>query len=255
MPAAPLVDGEQRARWQRDGYLIVHGLVDEATTRAAAAWADQLAAAPELPGRHMVYHEPSLAEPQRELVQRIENFYPYHDGFRALIDGATLRGRIEALFGEPAVLFKEKINYKLSGGGGFEPHQDHQAGWWRYASLFISAFVAIDPASADRGELEFAPGQHLRGIVGRPWEPLSEAEIAGMRFTPCPAQPGDVVFFDSFVPHRSGPNLSRHDRRALYLTWNRLREGDHRERYFADKRRNFPPDIERNPGEVYRFRV
>ena len=76
-----------------------------------------------------------------------------------------------------------------------------------------------------------------------------------MRFVPCPARPGDVVFFDSFVPHRSAPNLSRHDRRALYVTWNRLREGDHRARYFADKRRSFPPDIERGPGKVYRFRV
>jgi len=30
---------------------------------------------------------------------------------------------------------------------------------------------------------------------------------------------------------------------------------DHRERYFAEKRANFPPDIEREPGKSYVFRV
>ena len=32
------------------------------------------------------------------------------------------------LFGEPAVLFKEKINFKMPGGAGFKAHQDQQAG-------------------------------------------------------------------------------------------------------------------------------
>jgi hypothetical protein len=36
-------------------------------------------------------------------------------------------------------------------------------------------------------------------------------------------------------------------RRILYLTYNATSHGDHRAQYFADKRANFPPDIERNP--------
>ena len=35
----------------------------------------------------------------------------------------------------------------------------------------------------------------------------------------------------------------------------RASEGDHRARYFADKHRNFPPDVEREPGKVYVFKV
>ena len=35
----------------------------------------------------------------------------------------------------------------------------------------------------------------------------------------------------------------------------RLKHGDHRVQYYADKRRNFPPDIEREPGKQYKFRV
>jgi hypothetical protein len=63
------------------------------------------------------------------------------------------------------------------------------------------------------------------------------------------------MFFDSFTPHRSGPNLTDTARRVLYATYNRAAEGDHRVRYFADKRKNFPPDIERDPNKTYVFRV
>ena len=41
----------------------------------------------------------------------------------------------------------------------------------------------------------------------------------------------------------------------LYVTYNPAAEGDHRERYFAEKRVSFPPDIERKPGEEYVFKV
>ncbi len=44
-------------------------------------------------------------------------------------------------------------------------------------------------------------------------------------------------------------------RRVLYVTYNRLSEGDHRQRYYADKRKSYPPDIERDPDKEYKFRV
>ena len=56
-------------------------------------------------------------------------------------------------------------------------------------------------------------------------------------------------------PHASGPNLTRSPRRVLYITWNRAADGDHRLRYYADKHRNYPPDIEREAGKSYVFRV
>ena len=76
-----------------------------------------------------------------------------------------------------------------------------------------------------------------------------------MRFVAYPSRPGDVVFFDSYVPHRSGPNLTAEARRVLYVTYNRLSEGDHRTRYYADKRKSYPPDCEREPGKPYVYRV
>jgi 2-aminoethylphosphonate dioxygenase len=159
------------------------------------------------------------------------------------------------LLGEPAVLFKDKINLKLPGGDGFEPHQDQQAGWSAYAPLFVTALVSIDESTEANGCLELAAGHHARGLIGREWAPLAGPDLAGVEFRPCPTKPGDALFFDSYVPHRSGPNLSEEPRRVLYVTYNRLADGDHRARYYADKRRAYPPDVEREPGTRYVYRV
>jgi len=90
---------------------------------------------------------------------------------------------------------------------------------------------------------------------GRDLLGLTEEEMRGMAFVPHPARPGDVAFFDSYVPHRSGPNLTAEPRRVLYVTYNRASEGDHRLRYYADKRKSYPPDCEREPGKQYVYKV
>jgi ectoine hydroxylase-related dioxygenase (phytanoyl-CoA dioxygenase family) len=68
-------------------------------------------------------------------------------------------------------------------------------------------------------------------------------------------QPGDAVFFDSYAPHRSLPNTTDKARRVLYITFNGASEGDHRAQYYADKRKSYPPDIERDPNKTYSFKV
>ena len=159
------------------------------------------------------------------------------------------------LFGEPAILFKDKINFKMPGGQGFKAHQDAQAGWHLYARYFISVLISIDRSTEQNGCIEMAPGWHGRGLIGKEWTPLDEASTARMEFVPLPTRPGDVVFFDCFAPHRSRDNPTNVPRRVLYVTYNRASEGDHRAAYFADKRKSYPPDIEREPGRTYVFRV
>jgi hypothetical protein len=241
--------------FRRDGFAVVPGLFDAEETQKISAWADELESLPETPGRQMMYFEPSLLRQGARVLQRIEDFYPFHPGFAALCDGDTLRGSVSRLFGEPAVLFKDKINFKLPGGDGFKPHQDQQAGWSTYADLFITAMVSIDSTTAENGCLELCAGQHTRGLLGDEWKPLTGADMRRMNARPVETRAGDGVFFDSYTPHASAPNLTAERRRVLYITYNRLSAGDHRVRYYADKRKSFPPDIERDPTKTYTFRV
>jgi ectoine hydroxylase-related dioxygenase (phytanoyl-CoA dioxygenase family) len=254
-PASRFLSEHELADYRHDGFLVcrrVFGRDEVAELRRAT---EEVQAWPEVPGTWMVYGEQSLREPGRRLINRIENFYPYHLGFKALFDGDKLLGRAGELLEGPAVLFKDKINMKLPGGDGFKPHQDQQAGWSVYAPLFVTALVAIDEATEANGCLELAAGHHTRGLIGPEWAPLSDENLRGVEFTPYPTAPGDTVFFDSYVPHRSGPNHSDEPRRVLYVTYNRLADGDHRARYYADKRKSYPPDVERDPGKQYVYRV
>ena len=235
-----------------EGFLVVPQFFAADETVQMLRWTDELVAAPEIAGRHWVYHEDSLTEPGRRVIQRIENFCPFHQAFDALIRHGALLRWVEALIGEPAVLFKEKINFKLPGGSAFKLHQDQQAGWSAYAPLFYTAMVTLEPSTRDNGCLEIATGPRRHKLIGQEWQPLEEGSVSVQAV---PTAPGDVIFFDSYVPHASQPNLSATSRRILYLTYNAARLGDHRQQYYADKHASFPPDVERSAGKRYVFRV
>ena len=145
----------------------------------------------------------------------------YHSGLNYLLNGQKLLSLCSQLFAEQAVLYKEKINYKMPGGEGFAPHQDVAAGWWMYGQSFhISTLIAVDAATKANGCLEVVHGQHDKGIVGEPWKEVDPAKAAAMDWQFVETKPGDVVFFDSFVPHKLGAqHHHRKPRRVLYATY------------------------------------
>ena len=252
---ADLITRAHVESFERSGFAAVRQLFELREVERISKWVDELEASPEIPGRQWMYFEPSRSDPGKRLLNRIENFAPFHPALAQLCSGGRLLAATSELFGEPAVLFKDKINFKLPGGGGFEPHQDAQAGWNSYASLYVTAAVALDPATLENGCLELAHWRHRRELIGELWAPLTDAALAEVEFVPYPMEPGDALLFDSYLPHRSAPNATREHRRVLYITYNRASEGDHRARYYADKHASYPPDCEREPGKRYEYRV
>lgn len=246
---------DQLAAFARDGYVVVRGLYDDAAMAEITSWTEDMQGRAETAGEWMKYFDDSLTAPGERVLNRVENFCPYHQGFDTLLNHGELPARVGELFGETAVMFKEKINFKMPGGVGFEPHQDIQAGWDSYAARHITALVCVDAATTENGCLEVAAGHHRRGIVGESWTPMAGDDLDGVDFVSLPTEPGDTVFFDSYTPHQSAPNLTDASRRVLYVTYNKLSDGDHRAKYYADKRLSYPPDIEREPGREYVFRV
>lgn len=243
------------AAFDRDGFVIVKGMYSSQEIREISAWIDEISSRKPEVGKQMVYYEDSLLEKGKKVLSRIEKFTDFHAELRNMVYAEKMMSRAAELIGDRPLLFKEKINFKLPGGGGFTPHQDIQPGWDEYAPYFISVLITVDQSTTENGCLELSAGHHKRGLIGRKWQPLEGKELEGIDFEYAPMEPGDVAYFDCFVPHQSKPNLTDKPRRNIYLTYNRAQDGDHREQYFADKRKSYPPDYEREPGKVYVFKV
>ena len=241
--------------YHRDGFVVVRGMYSRPEIEVFSRHIDRLVAQGPQFGKEMFYFEGSLLEKGRRVLSRIEKFADFNQGLKNFVYDPRMMGRAAELLGEQAVLFKEKINFKLSGGGGFAPHQDIQPGWDEYAPFFLSVLVTVDKSTLENGCLELVAGHHKRGMIGKKWKPLEGRELDGMDFKPVPMEPGDVAFFDCFVPHQSKPNLTPEQRRNLYLTFNRASDGNWREKYFTDKRKSYPPDNERQAGKEYVFKV
>jgi hypothetical protein len=245
-----MLDAGQRDFWARNGYLWLRGFLAPDEVTAVTRFTEEIAGWPDTPGRWMRYYE---AGPDgARLLARIENFLPHHPGLDARFRGGRLAALLAELLGEPAVVFKDKINLKAAGGAGFAPHQDAPAYVDFGVDFHATVMVPVDPFTPENGALEMArEAAQTAFLPQNPDGTLRPDVVARLDFVPVLARPGDVIVFDSYVPHRSGPNRSGGPRRSYYVTYNRASAGDRRAAYYARKRERFPPECERRPGVDY----
>ncbi len=214
------------------GWVCVRTLDDDAVAQLRA-WVDEVIAWPD-EGPWLHYREQTDAGPR---LCRTENFVPYHDGLRAFLTEGAMADAASALLGEEAVLYKEKLNYKAAGGAGYAPHQDAPA--YRFIETHVSCMVAIDDADETNGCLEVVSGAHDTVLPMGDDGCIATDVVARLDWIPVPVVAGTTLWFHSRTPHRSGPNRSQRDRRALYPTYNARREGDLREAYYRQKLEEF----------------
>jgi len=164
---------------------------------------------------------------------RIENFSKYHKTWSKIVE--YINNIVSQLYNEKTVLFKEKINFKLPGGGGFLPHQDVTAyASNEFAKEHISAMVVIDNClHKDQGPLQVSRGNHKQGIYENRDGVIDENVLLG--YNPLFVNSGDLVFFGSYLPHKSGKNISDIKRRIAYFTFNKLSEGEFNSVYYRKK--------------------
>ena len=249
-----MLDAAALDQFRRHGYVHLPGFFSADETRDLRRWTEEVAGWPETPGRWMRYYE-RVGEPPAKQLARIENFVPHHAGLATLFAGPKVLGALAECCGEPVVLFKDKINFKLPGGAGFAPHQDAPAYVDFGVEHHLTLMAPVDPFTRDNGCLEVSRWESRHETLPQnPDGTLRDGVMERWPIEPLLAEPGDVIVFDAWVPHRSGPNRSQGSRRAYYLTFNPASAGDHRVAYYARKRACFPPEYEREPGVDYAAR-
>jgi hypothetical protein len=229
VPARRLTDDEVAA-FHASGWVLVDGLLDVPVSDLQ----DEVARVAAWPDDGAWEHHYELTDAGRRLA-RTENFTPSSPLLRALLREGALVDVAGQLLGESALLYKEKINYKVAGGAGFSPHQDKPA--YPFVDQVLSVMVAVDDATVENGCLEVVDACHHATLPQDERGCIAADVVAGFEWTTVELAAGETLFFHALTPHRSGPNHSSRDRRALYPTYNGASEGDLREAYYDERRR------------------
>src|SRR6184192_1004035 len=151
-----MLDAAAKDHWACNGWLWLRGFLGAAEVEDLRRWTDEIAGWPEVPGRWMRYYERREGDPAHKMLARIENFVPYHAGLAGVVTGPRLVGLLAELCGEPVVLFKDKINFKLPGGAGFAPHQDAPAYVDFGVEHHLTVMLPVDAFTRENGCLEMA---------------------------------------------------------------------------------------------------
>lgn len=262
---------ERKEFFKKNGYLWIKGFYSPEQVLLLKSWADAIDDASKtliLLSKETGYTLQSLAQRiQGALIVvpeagdpmkacRAEDTLTCYPDLHHFVYG-TLTTYLGSLLSEPYTLFKDKINFKWPGGGAFTPHQDFPAFEYFGPREHITAMVCIDPATQENGCLQVAQNwkETFKGspdidpvlleegkaiipyvVGGKNHGSIRPEYSEKISWVSIIAEPGDVVFFDSFIPHYSEPNRSGAPRRAMFFTHNRLREGEHREAYYHTKR-------------------
>ena len=251
------ITNDQLTAFKTKGYLVLRGFYSPKTMVQLSNALDRIEQDDKDPGYK--YYDGHVSNSKESVLTRIEKFLFNHDDVDAMIWTPGLQQVLTQLLGDKPAIFKDKINFKLSGGKPDLLHQDQAAGWGTYADYFISAAIFVDAnTKANAAMSVLKTGDYPRQLMGEEWALLANPEPP---FKPesdyelLEGDPGDIVFFDSFVPHGSPANTSNARRRNIFITVNRASVGDFRNEYYADKLKNYPPNNKRDPNKQYTYRV
>jgi len=229
---------ENAERYAEDGFIIVRGLFSAEEISALEQEATRL------------YQRTDLID-TNNIRCRWQNHFQTHecrfDCFDPVIDlspecervarSAKMLDLIGRFYGERACLFKDKLIFKPPGAEGYRLHQDYIA-WDSFPISFLTAIIAIDPCDYENGATEVFRGCHRRGYLSPKdgmYHPLPDDAVDSSMGVILSLDPGDVVVYSGFMPHRSSPNRSSQWRRMLYLSYNAVSDGgEQREHHYAE---------------------
>lgn len=166
---------------------------------------------------------------QTDAVQGVEPFAHFDPALRGWGLDPRFTAPMQDLLATPAVsLFTEKLNLKRARvGGPIVLHQDYP--YWVDSSedpgAIATAVLFLDDADRANGCLEVVPGSHLGGVrSGKTKHGFGKFEMdpdadEASRLVAVEVPAGSVVYFGSLLVHRSTPNQSPHDRRALLYSY------------------------------------
>ncbi|MDH6593752.1 ectoine hydroxylase [Variovorax sp. TBS-050B] len=222
---------EQRAQFERDGYLFFPSHFSPEETRVLTD------AVPDLYSRREAFN---VREKGSDAVRTNFAAHLISEPFAKLARHPRMVGPVMDLFDEAVYMHQFKINGKMAFEGEvWQWHQDY--GTWLNDDLMpteraMNVAIFLDDVTEHNGPLMFIPGSHRKGVVEAKHDLTTTSyplwtvdndlirqlvERAGGKHggIVSPKGPaGSMILFHSCLVHASGSNLSPFNRVAVYLS-------------------------------------
>jgi len=213
------VTQEQAQQFERDGFLVVRGLLsrDEAEELREHFMAMQQASL--VPGSEARQHyQPlSMEEARGDVLKhfpRIMMPHRFDETSRNYMLDARFESVLRELFGEEPLAAQSMFYFKPPGARGQALHQDN---FYLKVSpgTCMAAWVSLDDADSQNGTLFVVPGSHKQPVLCphaadlRTSFTTEEVDIPeGLEQVEVKLEAGDVLFFNGTLIHGSYPNVT-----------------------------------------------
>ena len=252
---------DRRRAWDEDGFFVERGLVSVAEVRAIEAEViDRLRADPpaDHPGaatyfsgdNYLIYPEPEpspTAVHPEDLISKVFNCHA--EGLaRAAAERTDIVDIVAELLGPDLDCFQSQFIFKNPGVIGQPWHQDSY--YFRFdRQPQVGVWLALSRATLQNGCLWVLPGSHRGPIYRHVPDRRPAANRAYMEIVdqddsprePSLMEPGDVLFFHSFLMHMSTDNVA--DERRAAMVYHYARAGTRAE----------SPEVEASLAHVNRW--
>ncbi|CAM4140952.1 phytanoyl-CoA dioxygenase family protein [Paenibacillus alkaliterrae] len=210
--------------YKENGYLLVKGVFNQdevAAMREAVENIIQRAARSNADHNHAWQGDFLPPEQLKKLVLKGFHDVHFHDAaFTRAVIHPNMTAVLNAIIGPNVQMHHTKMLVKPpANGAAFPMHQDYPYFPHRDHSM-LAASIHLDDADTENGCLRVIPGSHKQGPlqhVGMHY--LNHKEHPISSGTPCPAEAGDVLFFNYLTIHGSDVNRSTRTRRNVLIQY------------------------------------
>lgn len=227
----------------KSGYCLLTNVMSENEFVLCKKIADELETLPEIKGGPMKYFEES--NQNQEILNRVEDFCYMDNKFKNFMCTKLIQLIME-ITSNSYVLFKEKINFKMPGSGGFNIHQDFPAFNRFIKSEMLILMIPLQETNESNGCLQVASNYFTKELIPHENGTVPVDKLNHIIWENINMNQKDILIFSSFLLHKSEPNKSSQSRRSFFLTYNLASAGDVRDDYILYKRTSFPPRIDRD---------
>lgn len=264
MTAATVKTAAAQGYWA-DGYTVVRGQFSPAeVSEVQGECARLFSLFPDERDRHNYRLQFRAHESGTPILDRIDPVIDLSPRMKALTQDSRILSVVADVFGEPGLLFKDKVILKMPGTHGYRAHQDYT--YWQELPAppdgLLSVLIAVDTSGPDNGELQFFQGlhhEHMRepetpsDIFNPAAGLVPDGSLDGKTPVSLDLQAGDMVVFHSLTPHKSDVNRSSQTRCSIYLSYSASSYGDLYEPYYANYHRYLQKDRSAE-GDLLHFR-